>query len=370
MDMVTKSFFRFFPTPSFLEMPVAGLDISDRSVRFVRFKEKRGILTLHNFGQVALPEGTIVAGEIKNRSALVEVLTEVVKKNNFKFVKVSLPEEKAYLFRTELPKVAPSEIRNLLEFKLEENVPLAPSEVIFEYDEISSVGQGQDAHLDVSVSAVPERFVSVYTDAIEAAGLMPVGFEVEAKAFTRALVKSGEAGTSLVVLFGGQKTIISIISNGSIYFSSTVSVNGAMLTSAIAKAMKISNSEAEKIKLTKGILGLRDNLDVLSSVATVLSALKDEIDRVAIYWAGHEKEIKERGLIIDRIVFGGRDTEIPGFASYMRAVLKIPVVVGNVWVNAFTFEKYIPDITRHESLDYASAIGLALPDVKYKNPDA
>jgi len=42
-------------------------------------------------------------------------------------------------------------------------------------------------------------------------------------------------------------------------------------------------------------------------------------------------------------------------------VLQSKVEVGNVWRNTFSFEEYIPPILFDESLDYAAAVGLALP---------
>jgi Tfp pilus assembly PilM family ATPase len=44
-----------------------------------------------------------------------------------------LPEEKAYLFTTSIPKVAQKDIRSAIEFKMEENVPIPASDLVFDF---------------------------------------------------------------------------------------------------------------------------------------------------------------------------------------------------------------------------------------------
>ena len=48
---------------------------------------------------------------------------------------------------------------------------------------------------------------------------------------------------------------------------------------------------------------------------------------------------------------------LPEFLSYE---LKMKVELGNPWVNAVSFEDYIPEIERRDSLAYSTVIGLAL----------
>ena len=55
---------RIFPPPRYLQMPALGMDISDRSLKFVEILEKGGALRLGRFGKRTLPEGLIEAGEI------------------------------------------------------------------------------------------------------------------------------------------------------------------------------------------------------------------------------------------------------------------------------------------------------------------
>lgn len=362
MASFAKSFLRFFPTPQFLAMPAVGLDISDRAVRFVEFGRKSGGLSLKKFGEFSLPDGIIVSGEIKKPKEFSDILGKVRLETGLKFAKVSLPEEKAYLFRTTIPKTDPEEISSLLEFKLQENVPLSPSEVIFDYEIIPSRTGEVSSELNVSVSVIPSKFVVDYSNALQSAGLTPLSFEVESKAFVRTLVKRNDSRVTIAVFFGDTKTVLSVVIGNLIYFTSTLNISGEMLTGALANALKISVVEAQKLKIEKGLAGYKDNLDAFASLTTILSALKDEISRIVIYWNSHEKAHNRITQDVSRIVFCGQDSALPGFDVYMQAALGVEVLVGNVWLNVFDFEKCIPELNLRESLNYATAIGLALPE--------
>ena len=361
MAPLAKSFLRFFPTPQFLAMPAVGLDISDRAIRFIEFGRRSGVTVLKNYGEVILSEGVVIDGNIKKPKEFSEMLAQVRIKTGLKFAKVALPEEKAYLFRTAIPKVEANEIRSLLEFKLEENVPLSPAEVIFDYEVIPSRSGRPSNELEITVSAIPRQFVSDFSDALQLAGLTPISFEVEAKAFVRTLVKKNDARATVVVFFKETKTVLAVTIGNLIYFTSTLCISGEMLTKTLASTLKVTPEVARRLKVEKGLAGYKENLDVFASLTTTLAALKDEISRIMIYWNSHEKIQNRVEQDISRIIFCGQDSALPGFDVYMRAALGVEVVIGNVWLNAFDFEDCIPDISRRESLNYATAIGLTMP---------
>ena len=116
--------------PSYLEMSAAGLDISDQAIRFMEFAKSKDGLIPTLFGEEKLPQGVIVSGEINKKDELIKILSSIKRKYRLNFVKVSLPEEKAYFFKTEIPKVENSEIRQTIEFRLEENVPVRADEAL------------------------------------------------------------------------------------------------------------------------------------------------------------------------------------------------------------------------------------------------
>ncbi len=336
-----------------------GLAFSERAVRVIEFVEKKNGLALGKFGVRELPPNAIKEGYVNDKLAVTKELRFLQKELAMEFVSASLPDEKAYLFKIEIPKVNEGDIRQTIEMRLEENVPLKGQDAVFDYAFIPS--SDKKDHLDVSVSVLPSKVVETYLEIIKDAGLKAVSFGVESGALSRALIPKGDLGTFMIVNVSDTHTGLSIVSHGVVQFSLTVAVGGDAFTSAIEKHFSVSALEAKKIKDEKGFVKNADSAELFSSLVNTLSAIKDEINKLFVYWRTHKKHSDSAGEKIEKIILCGRDGSLSGFDDYLSVAMKVPVVVGNVWQNAFSYEEHIPAIPLLDSLDYASAVGLALP---------
>lgn len=355
------SFQQLFPPPKFLEMPAVGLDISDAAVSALELVRHKRSFVVGRFGRRALPRGSIAGGYVHDKEAVVEELRKLKDALNLDVVNASLSEENAYLFKTKIPRVARKEIRGVLEFKLEENVPLAASDAIFDYSMITQGGHESGDHLDVGVTVLPKKVVEVYTELLDAAGLVPLSFEIEAQAISRAVVSKGDRDTHLIVNIGEGKTGLFIVSDEVVHFTSTVAVGGEHFTEVIAKHLSVSALEAESIKREPKAFKGRENADLFLALTKTISVLRDEVSKLSVYWSTHKDPAGEVGKKISKIVLCGRDAGISGLAEYLALFFDSPVAVGNVWQNVCSFEDYIPPLLFSESLDFAAAVGLALP---------
>jgi Tfp pilus assembly PilM family ATPase len=323
--MLAHKFFKLFPPPKFLDIPHAGLDISDDAVRCIEYSRSPGGFTIHRFGNKILPAGVVEGGEIKDPKTLSDTIASLAKELKISVVKSSLPEEKMYLFSTEVPSRNKKEIRQNIEFKLEENVPLSPAESVFFFDLIpyaSGVVVESKEGNPVSVSVAPRTLVDSYLQVIKAAGLTVLSFEVQAKAIARAVVDQNIKGTDLIVYIMNRKTGIYVICGGVVCFTSTIS------------------------------WGYDSGNKTVSDIAE----LRKQLLQVTNYWTEHG-----RGTEIGRIILTGKGALVDGLVSHCSPDPKIKVEIGNVWQNTFPHDSYIPPIPYEESLDYAIAAGLALP---------
>ena len=288
-----------------------------------------------------------------------EVLSSLRKELGMEFVSATLPEEKAYLFKTELPKVAEENLREAVELRLEENVPIAAKDTIFDYAVIPT--ESKD-HVDVSVSALPLKVVDAYLEVIRAADLKPVSLSVEATTLSRALIPKGNLGTFMIVNIAETRTGLSIVSRGVVQFSLMVPIGGDALTEGLKKRFSVDDEEAKKIKEERGFEKSRENMEIFFSLMNTVSAIKDEINKLLVYWQTHQSPSGNSAENISKIIMCGRDCNLAGFDEYLSLTLKIPVEVGNVWQNAFSYDDFIPSIPLLDSFDYATAIGFALPE--------
>ncbi len=182
-------FLKNFPVPQYLAMPTLGIDISDNSIKYVSLVSESGALKKNKvevWGEIDMSPGIVEAGQIKDPSGLAMVLNQIKQKTGFDLVRLSLPEEKVYLFETEINKNIPfKETKSLLEFKLEENVPVPSDEILFDYSILPADNQNNPNKLKVVVTAYARDLIDAYFDVCTDVGFRPVSFEIEFQAMVR-----------------------------------------------------------------------------------------------------------------------------------------------------------------------------------------
>ncbi len=351
----------FFPPPSYMALPSIGVDISDTSMKYISFKpslrpEKVKILDL--WGDIDIPDNVLHRGEIKDPKILTDVLKEFKQKTNAEFIRVSLPEERAYIFETELKKNVPTkEVSSLLEFRLEENVPISAREAIFDYQILSSNDKSQT--VKVVVAAYQRETILQYYEVCRSAGLTPLSFEVEAQAMSRAVVPYDLKDTVMLVDFGKTRTGVGIVNDGVLLYTSTIDIGGGQLSQSLRKVVgDLAESELTKIKNTSGLIKGVDDGNVYEALISTISVIKDEIASRMQYW--HIKDTNRDGRRIKKIVLCGGSCNLKGLPEYLTESLSVPCERGNVWGNAFRTDLIIPPIDKRHSYGYATAIGLAL----------
>lgn len=350
-----KILHRLFPTPNYLSTPSIGVDISDTSIKYMEIIFRPGGDKLGKFGNINLPKGIIEGGKILSPEKLSEALKILKKKEGFKFVRATLPEEKIYQYEVEFVPENVEDLRQSIELTLEEHIPLPPASVEFDYEIVEKTPE----KIKVLVGAVDKNTVSQYVSIFESVGITPISLELEGSALARALIKDEEE-TVMVVDFGSTRTGISVVNNGSTLFSTTISFGGQYLTELIAKDFGVSVQEAEIKKTKIGLSKSPENKELFGVILSGISVLRDEINKNYIYWHTHSAENGLSRKKIDKIILCGGNSNLIGLRDYLTSSLKVPIELGDPWVNLDKKDSYIPEINFDESLSYAPAIGLAL----------
>lgn len=358
---VLQTLGKILPPPSYIQLPSAGVDVSDTSLKYVQFKNdnRSGTqLELLFWGDIDIQEGALSRGIVHDPRKLTEALREVRERIGINNVRVSLPEERAYLFETEIARDTPKrEVHNLLEFRLEENVPLSPRDAFFDYDVIP--GKANDPTHRVCVTAYAKDTVMSYYDACKEAGVFPISFEVEAQAIARATIPQGDSGTHMIVDFGKTRTGIGIVHRGILMYTSTIDIGGATLSAAMRKKLgDLPESELTTIKNTQGLIQGTGNMSVYDILLSSMSLIAEEIGMRIQYW--NTKDIAHEDRQIQSIILCGGSVNMKGLPAYFSEVLGVESRRANVWQNAFSIEEEVPPIGRRYSFGYATAIGLAL----------
>lgn len=355
-----KLFLDVLPPPDYLRMPVLCLDLSDKSLKYMEFKRKNGVISANRFGIFALENGIIEGGEIKQKEKLISFLKQIKEKLKIELVAASLPEEKVFLSRIKFPLMDEDKIKEALSLQLDEYVPLPATEAIFDYDVINDSPENKErAHLHLNLAAFPKNFVESYRDVFVGAGFIPIAFEMEVQAFARAVVPEGEINDVMVVDFGRSRTTFAIVSGGKVQFATTIALAGEEIEKAFILHLKIDRSQVEEAKRDIGLIKRKGNENLFEALKSMVSVIKDEASKQTAYWESRDED-GEKNEKISKIILCGGESTLAGLPEFLSYELKMIVELGNPWVNVASFEDYIPEIERGDSLAYSTAIGLAL----------
>lgn len=352
-----------FPPPRYISFPSVGVDISDTSLKYIQFERKHSHdtdLILKHWGDVDIPEGSLERGNVKELKDLVKVLTEVKKDCGAEYVRISLPEERAYLFETTIARNTPAKgVREQLEFKLEENVPLSPRDAYFDYHIVGKDKETGDFRAAVAVYS--RETIDAYHEACVSSKLIPLSFEIEAEAIARASVPRNLSGTYMIVDFGKTRTGVGIVHKGALMYTSTIDVCGLEMSAALRKELgDLPESELTIIKNTKGLRNMPGNEKVYEVLQKSIATLVEELSIRIQYW--NTRDIDREGRELSKIILCGGSSNLLGLPEQLTQALGVDTERAQVWQNAFSLETYIPPITERYSYGYATAIGLALTD--------
>ncbi len=360
---VINTITRFFPPPRYLTMPSVGVDISDTSLKYIQFERKHihdPILELKHWGDLVIPSGVVERGKVHDGSQLKQILLEMKERTAAEYIRVSLPEERAYLFEAHVKRSASrKEARSLIEFSLEENVPLSPRDAYFDFDYVG--GDEAGATVRVAVAVYAKETIDSYYEACRAADMLPLSFEIEAQAIARAAVRSPLESTYMIVDFGKTRMGVGIVQRGTLMYTSTIDISGAQMSTEMRELLgDLSESELTQIKNTRGLLQSKENRAVSAIIKKVIDSAIEELQVRIQYWQTRDTDHSER--MIRKIILCGGSSNLYGLPEYLFSRLNVPVERAEVWQNAFPLSVRIPPIHRRYSYGYATAIGLALKD--------
>lgn len=324
-----RSFFDFFPTPKFLEMPAPGLSLHDDGIRMIEFRREKNETLLHRHGELFFKSPRIRAGEIVDREGLISDLKAFRETFDITHVRASLPDEKAYIFSTTVPFVPGEDLRGTVESMIEENVPLSVMESIFDYTIVSQEKKDDSWFAHISVSVLSESVVLDYLQMFKSAGFSPLHFDIESQAIVKAVVPQDHNEVVLIANITETKVGFYIADRGATTFASTTPLSSWEIPSGSTRSL----AEEEII---------------------------EGIKKIILYWQTQADRKGESVRPFSSCILVGDSALKVSIVDAISSQYHLKTEVGNVWRNAFSFEKHIPEISKDDSLRFAVASGLAI----------
>ncbi|MDZ4227206.1 MAG: pilus assembly protein PilM, partial [Patescibacteria group bacterium] len=317
---------------------------------------------VHKYGEKKLEPGIVAGGIIKNVEALSLALAQVKEElGGITCAHAALPEEAAYVFSMHVPiDTSREQTLQLIEFEFEGRVPIPPSAAVYDFDSILKHG-GEEGE-EIGVSVFPRELSEDYAAAFENAGISLLSLEIEAQSIARAVSDDTPSEpVTLMVDFGRARSGFAVLKRNIPIFTSTVDVGGDAITKVLAEKLSLKGEEIERFKNEQGLTA-KDaaHAEVRETIVATASALADEIARHYHYWDTRRNEHGERVTPVGRILLVGGGANLMGLSDYIAGRIQAPTEIGEVWRHVCDFDSHIPPIDYVHSLQYATAIGLAL----------
>jgi len=309
-------------------MDTVGIDISPKSVCAMKLVQNKVGFVPEIFKEEKLIEECELLeskDDLKRCEPLRGALLKLKEELNLTFVKVSLPEMKTYIFKTSVPEEALETIEDALTVKLQENVPLNPNDILYDFHILPQ--RTLQKTIDVVVTVFPKNVITAYTELLNDIGLIPVVFESESQSNARALMHPEDSTPYLLMHMGYTKVSLAIVERGMVHYTSSIPY------------------PSEEI--------------VKDFTAQPAQALKAKINTLLVYWFTNKHNPEENEKISNTILTGPF-AAAPGLVEFLEKHLRINVDIANVWKNCFDINEHIPDISQEDALRYSTAIGLSL----------
>lgn len=357
MDALSRFVRVEFPPPSYLSLPTVGVDISTSGIKIARLSETAHGLELADFGELSLPSGTVVGGEMRDPAAVIEGLKTLKEKHHITTANVGLPESRGYLFEAVAEGGSLDDARIAVERKLDEHVPLPANEVAFD---IALLGRENRSTRVVGVGYA-RRVVEDSLGVVEGAGIVARAMESEIFALPRTLLPHGDEETVLIIDIGKTTTKLLVATKRLPRYVTTLDIGGHALTQAVEKYFGVSAEEAKRVKAERGIVAGAGNEEYLAAMLSTVSVIRDEITKRLEYWQSHVSDGEPKQPVSRALLVGGNATVL-GLPEYLETSFKVPVELGDVFANFASRDAWLPPLEYTESLAYGTAIGLALRD--------
>ena len=309
---------------------VIGLDIGTSAVRAALLGNGRGKRSLLRFGQVALPPGAVMGGEIRDPAAVSDAISQLWQRTKFKSKKavLGLANQRVVVRQIDIPFMEEKELRESLKFQVSEHIPMSveAAELDFQILEDYNTEDGQHMLrilLVAAASDMVESFISVASEA----GLQPAAVDITPFAVARAVSQvvrgeSGTAGAEAVVDVGAGITNIVIHHNGEARFVRILQVGGDDATAALAEELEVEFEEAEAMKFD---LGGGVGTDAANNVLTQrVDGLVREIQGSIDYYMSQDDSEP-----VTSVVVTGGGSLTPGFVERLEAAVGIRVRSGS-----------------------------------------
>lgn len=303
---------------------VVGLDIGTTAVRAAELSIRNGQVVLVRLGQVALPQGAVVDGEVVDPTAVATAIRALRRKTKLgpRRVVLGVANQRVVVRQVELPWMPPDELRRSITFQAQDHLPIPVEGAELDFDVLTELeGQGGQRLMRILLVAAQKEMIAGHLAAVSRAGLQPVSIDLNPFALLRSLapVTALPEGSEALVDIGARVTNVVVHQGGNPRFVRILLMGGQDITDAIADHLSLGLEDAERAKLA-ALAGIDDDPSIAAMIDAKLAALVEEVRGSLDFYS-----VQPDAVHPERVTISGGGS-LPGqLAERLQAALQLPV---------------------------------------------
>lgn len=341
-----------------------ALNIGSQRISVAVFEtSKQGDLVLKGYASE-----TIVADPAFEASRELQIkvaLKDMVERLNISKSKVryAIPAQAAFMRFVKLPPIQDDNIEQLVTFEARQHVPSPLNEVVWDYELIEG-----SKEKEAVIVAIKSDELEDINDMVNSSGLITAEVDVAPMALYNSYRSAyGVSDEPVLIVDIGAKTSSLLYVEGKRFFTRSVQIGGASVSSAIAKEYRVSFAEAEHQKIHNGLVALggghTDSLDEsIAAMAMVirnaLTRLTSDITRTTNYYRS-----QHNGSAPKKILLAGGGANLPYTLEFLEEKIGLPVEFYNPLTNLAIGKDVDPEILQQEAHMMGELVGLGLRGV-------
>ncbi|MDK3162317.1 type IV pilus assembly protein PilM [Kamptonema cortianum] len=346
---------------------IVTIDIGSYTVKVAEFAQgKGGGLILRNFFFSDLEIDP--SKEINPLPLVQDALAKIFKDNHIRHRKIaySISGQSVFPKFIKLPPIdRPEKLKQIIKYEAQQNVPFPIEQVVWDYQIISPQSS---AEYEVALFAVKSDLIEENYAMLTHIGLTPVMTDVAPMATYNAFRHAYGVipGCGLIVDIGAKTTNLIFIEPDR-FFCRSIPVGGNNLTQSIATEFQISFAEAEKLKRSKGFVGLGgayedpkdpDVARISKLIRQGMTRLHAEITRSTNFY-----RTQQGGKAPDRIYLAGGSSVMTYTPQFFKEKLNVEVEYFNPLLNIEVDPRIGEEAISSSVHSLSELVGLALRQI-------
>ncbi len=333
-----------------------GIDFGTHTVKAVELKDITTTPKLVNLGSQLTPAGVINSEERQDQKRLAEALKLLYANSRIKNTSVvmALPEFSVFTRFLEFPGVKQEELKESVYYEAKQYLPIPIDEVQMSY---VVIGFNEEKNAPrVLLVAAPKKIIEIYMNIANFANLDLIAIETESVAMGRAMFRSLKKKDCVMLDFGANSTDMSIMTNGSLVFSQSISIGSDSLTQSIVNKFNFEYKRAEEFKRAYGLIPNAVEGKIYAVLTPIIESIMAEIRRGVEFYKNKTMTVAPNEYLIN-----GDGALLPGLTEYISKSLGVSAQVANPWFNIVVDNRF-KNIVAKSGASYSVAIGLSLKE--------